>query len=44
MKADCVTISGSLPKGVPADCYAGMVATASAAGVPVLLDLSLIHI
>lgn len=40
VKADCVTISGSLPKGVPADCYAGMVATASAAGVPVLLDTS----
>lgn len=39
-QADCVTISGSLPKGVPADCYAGMVKTAADAGKPVLLDSS----
>ncbi|MBM6907722.1 MULTISPECIES: hexose kinase [Collinsella] len=39
-QADCVTISGSLPKGVAADAYAGMVATAAAAGKPVLLDTS----
>lgn len=39
-QADCVTISGSLPKGVAADTYAGMVATAAAAGKPVLLDTS----
>ena len=39
-KADCVTISGSLPKGVPADFYAGMVAQAAEHGVPVLLDTS----
>lgn len=39
-QADCVTISGSLPKGVPVDCYAGMVKTAVDAGKPVLLDTS----
>ena len=39
-KADCVTISGSLPKGVPADCYAKMVAVVAKAGKPVLLDTS----
>lgn len=38
--ADCVTISGSLPAGVPADCYAGMVEEAVKAGRPVLLDTS----
>lgn len=38
--ADCVTISGSLPKGVPADYYAKLVAAAVAAGKPVLLDTS----
>lgn len=37
---DCVTISGSLPKGVPADTYAGMVAACADAGKPVLLDTS----
>lgn len=37
---DCVTISGSLPKGVPADTYAKMVAVVVAAGKPVLLDTS----
>ena len=39
-RADAVTISGSLPKGVPADCYAGLVAECARAGVPVLLDTS----
>lgn len=41
-REDCeaVTISGSVPRGVPAGCYAGMVATAAAAGRPVLLDTS----
>ncbi|HIR91482.1 MAG TPA: hexose kinase [Candidatus Limicola stercorigallinarum] len=38
--ASCITISGSLPKGVPATCYAQMVAAAVAAGKPVLLDTS----
>ena len=37
---DCVTISGSLPRGVAAAYYAGMVAVAVQAGVPVLLDTS----
>lgn len=36
----CVTISGSLPKGVPAEYYAGMVSVCEAAGKPVLLDTS----
>lgn len=36
----CVTLSGSLPKGVPADTYARLVAIAADAGVPVLLDTS----
>lgn len=39
-QAACVTISGSLPKGVPADCYADMVRAAREAGKPVLLDTS----
>ncbi len=39
-RSNCVTISGSLPKGVPADFYARMVAVAAEAGVPVLLDTS----
>ena len=39
-RASCVTMSGSLPAGVPQDAYAKMVATARAAGVPVLLDTS----
>ena len=38
--ASCVTLSGSLPKGVPADTYARLVALAAQAGVPVLLDTS----
>lgn len=37
---DCVTISGSLPTGVPAHYYADVVAIARRAGVPVLLDTS----
>ncbi|MDN0055924.1 hexose kinase [Collinsella ihumii] len=39
-KASCVTLSGSLPKGVPADTYARLVAIAAEVGVPVLLDTS----
>lgn len=39
-RADCVTISGSLPKGVDAGYYAQMVKTAVEAGRPVLLDTS----
>ena len=39
-KADCVTMSGSLPAGVPEDTYARMVEIAAGAGVPVLLDTS----
>ncbi|MDM8301856.1 hexose kinase [Collinsella tanakaei] len=39
-QASCVTLSGSLPKGVPADTYARLSAIAAAAGVPVLLDTS----
>ena len=39
-QADCVTISGSLPKGIPSDCYANMVKVARDAGKPVLLDTS----
>ena len=39
-RASCVTLSGSLPKGAPADTYARLVAIAAAAGVPVLLDTS----
>lgn len=38
--ASCVTLSGSLPKGVPAGCYADLVRIAREAGVPVLLDSS----
>lgn len=38
--ASCVTLSGSLPAGVPADTYARLVAMAAQAGVPVLLDTS----
>ena len=38
--AACVTLSGSLPKGVPANTYARLVAIAAEAGIPVLLDTS----
>jgi tagatose 6-phosphate kinase len=33
-------LSGSLPHGVPADAYAGLIAAAAAAGVPAILDAS----
>lgn len=33
-----VVLSGSLPPGLPAGCYAGLIAMAAGAGVPVLLD------
>lgn len=39
-RAACITISGSLPAGVPAGYYAELVACAARAGVPVLLDTS----
>lgn len=35
-----VVLSGSLPVGVPADAYAGLIAAAASAGVPVVLDTS----
>jgi tagatose 6-phosphate kinase len=35
-----VVFSGSLPPGVPADAYAGLIAAAAAAGVPAILDAS----
>jgi tagatose 6-phosphate kinase len=35
-----VVLSGSLPDGVPADAYAGLIATAAVAGVPAILDAS----
>ena len=38
--ADAVTLSGSLPRGVPADFYALLVQKAKRAGKPVLLDAS----
>ena len=38
--ADCVTISGSLPRGVDAGYYAELVRIAAEAGKPVLLDTS----
>lgn len=39
-EADVVTISGSMPGGVPADFYGTLVRAAKAAGLPVLLDAS----
>ncbi|MEU3278398.1 1-phosphofructokinase family hexose kinase [Streptomyces antibioticus] len=36
--AEAVALCGSLPPGVPVGAYAGLVRTARAAGVPVLLD------
>lgn len=39
-KVDLVTISGSLPGGLPVDFYAKMVHFGHAAGVPVFLDAS----
>ncbi|MEZ7002794.1 1-phosphofructokinase family hexose kinase [Streptomyces sp. AD55] len=38
--ADAVALCGSLPPGLPVGAYAGLVRTARAAGVPVLLDTS----
>lgn len=39
-RCELVTISGSVPRGVPSDIYARMVEAARAAGKPVLLDSS----
>lgn len=36
--AAAVVLSGSLPCGLPQDSYAGLIATATAAGVPAVLD------
>ena len=38
--ADVVTISGSMPKGVPEDLYCELIRRCRKAGVPVLLDTS----
>ena len=38
--ADVVTLSGSMPKGVPEDLYCELIRQCKAAGVPVLLDTS----
>ncbi|MFI6037733.1 1-phosphofructokinase family hexose kinase [Streptomyces sp. NPDC051315] len=38
--AQAVALCGSLPPGVPVGAYAGLVRTARAAGIPVLLDTS----
>lgn len=38
--ADVVTISGSMPKGVPADFYGVLVRAARGRGIPVILDSS----
>jgi tagatose 6-phosphate kinase len=38
--ARAVALCGSLPPGVPVNAYAGLIRTARAAGVPVLLDTS----
>lgn len=39
-QAQCITLSGSCPKGVPLDFYPRLIEKANAAGVPVLLDSS----
>jgi len=39
-EADVVTLSGSVPQGVPDDFYRVLIRRAKAAGVPVLLDTS----
>ena len=39
-KADVVTISGSMPAGVPSGFYAGLVREARALGKPILVDTS----
>ena len=38
--ADCVAISGSMPKGVPEDFYCQLIRRCREAGVPVLVDTS----
>lgn len=38
--ASVVVLSGSLPSGLPADTYSGLIAIAADAGVPALLDTS----
>ncbi len=38
--ADAVSISGSVPKGVPEDFYCGLIRRCHASGVPVLIDTS----
>jgi len=40
LTADVVTISGSMPAGMPGDCYSRMIAQCRQAGRPVLLDAS----
>jgi tagatose 6-phosphate kinase len=39
-QADVVTLSGSLPAGLPPDAYATLIRLATAAGVPTVLDTS----
>ena len=39
-RADCVAISGSMPKGVPDDFYCQLIRRCRTAGVPVLVDTS----
>ena len=39
-EADVVTISGSMPKGVPEDLYGELIRRCRKAGIPVLLDTS----
>ena len=39
-EADAVTLSGSMPKGVPEDLYCELIRRCKAAGVPVLVDTS----
>ncbi|HTJ39631.1 MAG TPA: PfkB family carbohydrate kinase [Dactylosporangium sp.] len=39
-RASVVTLSGSLPRGVPADAYAALILAARARGVPCVLDAS----
>jgi tagatose 6-phosphate kinase len=38
--ADAVTISGSMPKGVPVDCYSRLIRLCREAGIPSFLDAS----
>lgn len=39
-EAEVVTLSGSVPQGVPADCYRDLIRLAKERGIPVLLDTS----